>query len=854
MTERRDLVPFTGGLIPLGLDERPLLAAKQQQELLDATRLYARDHRIPLTTDTSGRVMGVLVDSLQRTIIASKHPPLTSKDRIRPLIRQGLEIREGLRSQAEESLKFTSSHQGTDQELVGPFALPSSLIQTAHMESRNFFLTPRIEATQQVVQLVSHRHPLIDKFARAAITHLPAELEGVNLEKFPDAADRVKLIRNMIASFVFRGNLSPLIPTSDLKDFVLASKDLVNPFNSEMQEALIVAIGTLNTDERPYLESLFRQTVTLFEVYQDVPDENNPRAFDNFYRQFARDLLLLHPALEEKQIVTVPTKVAPDSVHIWQEGARFGPNIIPRTEMLALAIRQAEAKGDRLNADRFQEAIKLWQWFERTKPAHEQRIRKAEDELQLRQELLRNLDDPSFPLPKEAYFAIHVDQEKARGMTRMRRKEAEGIQRTISEHEALQIRTKEYERELKERFGENWPYLVPISRDVFLQRLQDQERSLIGQLGAMITRLNKVEDLLHLDFLWNKENDLKYGFLSREQPDQWLEKELEKTQALQRSPVQFSEAETVDLLGHLFRYFQYKPKSQYLSKELQTFQKFWEDTHDKLWGNPGLQRDRDFWLSLIPQILSQRAGLLKYTQGALQRKYQIPSEVQEAREQIRKFQDPMQPLPEGAVWTNRNARDYILETNLVSVPQVEQEEVETLIKTAQETQFLLANISARRLPDSVEGKQHFVSRLEARMAQLRSEIAHKQSLVEVGIRVSGLSDLKRDLDNLARLRDCLNSPIVPLPEGEGLPIKQFVRIWRRRAELTYATYLQEETEEESLRAQQDYEGLSRSVFKRRLTGEVEVKINALKKLTDRDIEQELVERMRHLNLVFDMPP
>lgn len=839
MTERRDLVPLTGGLIPLGVDERPLLTARQQQDLLDATRKYSRDYKVPLNPDTTSRIMGVLMDSLYRATFT----PLNQKDRVRPLIKQGLEAREALRFQAEESLKLTSRYPSTDQERVGPFALPAPLVQATNLESRSFFLAPQIEATQQLVALTNQRRHLVDKFAQISLDHLPPEL-GVGLERFPEVGERVKLVRNMITSFVLRGDLSPLIPIANLKEFVQRDKELT--FSPEALEALIQATA-ISGEERPYLAALFGQVASTFGIYTSIPDERDSAALDNFYRQFAKDLLLLHPALEERQIVISPRRVEPDSLHVWQGGHRFGNYIVPNTDMLSQAIRQTQAKGDQLTTERLYEAIKAWQWLEKERPTHEQRVKRAEQDLQAKQTILFSIDDPYFPLPKEAYFAIYVDQEVARVTARVRRRDIEGIRRILSEHQDQQRRAEEYENDLNELYGENWPDFVPVPRDVFIQRLQMRENSQRAQLTSTTTQLNKIEDMLHLDYLWNKDNEGRYGFLRRDGAEDWIREQLEEIQALRQSPVDFEDNEGEKLLGHLFSYFQYKPSTIYLPKELKAHHQFWKDTFDNLRQDPKLATNKDFWLGLVPRMFSYRASVLRYAQDVLQRRKELPSEIEQTQRQLQPYKDnPKKQLPEDILWSNREARSYILETRLVNIPDVE-EDPDNLAKVAQDTRGLLTTMPRSYMPRVINRKEDFASYLDSQMTSVKAHIRRKEADNDR----KGLHNIREQVERLSRLKELLDSPLVPLPEGAGLGREVFIRVWKRRADLVYATYFEEQAEEKSISAEEEYRGIIRDVFRKRLANEVESKKKVLERLKSKNVEQEFIERMRYLNLVLE---
>ena len=129
-----------------------------------------------------------------------------------------------LRRKAENLHNLSSRSQHTYSDSVGPLALPASLIHAANTDQRVFALTADLEPVQQVVMMGEERLALVDTWAKMGLTALPETLRPVSLEQFPivpaTVSERVQIIRNMITSFIFRGSLSTLISTAELRDFV----------------------------------------------------------------------------------------------------------------------------------------------------------------------------------------------------------------------------------------------------------------------------------------------------------------------------------------------------------------------------------------------------------------------------------------------------------------------------------------------------------------------------------------------------------------------------------------------------------------------------------------------------------
>ena len=217
----------------------------------------------------------------------------------------------------------------------------------------------------------------MEKLASTALSSLPREFGEVTLDRFPEVARRSRLIRNMITSFVFRGHLSPLITSSELKSFAHAS------WETDFEQAktrLILLIGNGDSSQIKFVEDLFAQVVTSFSNIQP-PGENDPGSITRFYKRFGRDLLVLDPISEEQTIITMQERIKEGSPHLWEDGVMVGNYIVPSVDKLVQAAEQETAKDNQVQSDKLYSGVKIWQWLQDEDSRRNRRANHLEEQL-----------------------------------------------------------------------------------------------------------------------------------------------------------------------------------------------------------------------------------------------------------------------------------------------------------------------------------------------------------------------------------------------------------------------------------------------------------------------------------------
>ncbi len=846
----RSLVPFDLGGDSLEKSAHSVLNARQQKELSDIIRKYG----VSLTDrEVVRRVSGVAGDAILRALGEKGQSIITEKDRLKPLFRRGLEIREGLRRKAETYLNLSIDNQNTYSDLVGPLAIPVSLINAANTNPRVFILTADLTPLQQVVEVSTPRLSFIDPWANLGLSALPETSRKASLDKFPKIAERVKIIRNMITSFIFRGNFSPLISVTELKDFV---KKAPSFFSEEAKELLLEQMYADTPQERSYLEALYAQTREPFRLFTTVPQDDNPKGIEDFYRRYTKDLLLMHPALEEQQIITNPLSLKEGNPSLWDDPMIIGGFKLPKSDLLSQALRQAQAKHDTNTAENLKRGIDIWIWFEKAKKAHAAKTKQAEVELAERTQLLSNTLNPDFPLPKEAYFIRYTTQARAQATARWTEKESARLGEIIKD---MQIKQKEvitYEQGLNEQYGKDWPEVVKMPRGAFLERLLKEKTQVRNKNRVTNKQLSAMEELLAIDFFWGKQDRFPPGILRKNKNTarNKLTGELEATEQLLSQPDMdenlFSEDEfsAEQLRDHLTPYFR-RQRALGLPASLKPFYKFWKDIYQKavyeIVSNGMVipaQRKLDL-KKAIPEILKQRVQLLQVALQALEEKDQLLKQQKDVGIRYEEASDVKKPLPEEAGWPRNEVKSYIKEMEASKLPRLKGITLDELAKAATEMRYFIDRYATAVLPDWVMGKEALESWINSKIDNinhLRLDIKSK--------------NYQGYLNYFKRMLNYINSPLVPLPEEnstEGIDKNSFLRAWRRRVDFAYAICYKARILKKSQEASEKYDSIMKDTFQESLKRELESKEKELGKLRLRNLEEELLEKMRTHNLALE---
>lgn len=858
----QNLVPISSFLTTTDSGVQPLLSTKQEKDVIAAAKMYLRKNHIGINPDVFQKTLGVMGDAARRGLAVEGKAFFTTREKIRALITNGLEIREDLRTRAEGFLALSKSEPDIYGDLIGPLALPTTLVRAAAVEVRGFVLVAEPKATEEVVNIGDQRMGRIDHIAQIALDHLPEPFTGVTLDRFPTVVEKARLIRNMVTSFVFRGNLSPQISTQDLKDFVLQSK---SPKDMDSQTDIIAEIaGLTEQPDRAFLQALARQASQLLTVHRTLPNDDNPGSVDDFYRHFAQGLLLLHPALEEQSIVIIPKRITADVPSIWDDGVMIEGVKVPKIELLVQALRQAEAKRDQINSERLRSGITLWKWYAEALRRHNLAVQEAEDDLKERGQLFSNLDDPNFELPKEAHFVIYTEQQKAATTFRAARANAERLADILKDTTGEIDEIEQYEEYLRRQYREGLPDFVPIPVRVRDKARLQQRRESIGRRAAIQTRITLIEELLDFDLLRYRESCSAVARLRKENSKDWIEEQRERTQhfleQLETDPDRpyYNEQFLKQTQSQIRERTGRRGRQQYYPAALKDIYTFWKDLPETITRILRSKEKGEIWPNLIKQILQKRLELLDIAVVSIEAREKLMATNSETND-AEKPGDDNTLVYEDEYWTREDALKYMQKIRILRIPEgvkLDKDQI-TAIRS-----FVLS-LPLTALPKNIIGRNTLITWVLGRISVAKEQVSIAAEEVEMlrQLRSPDREELARAnkrrknsekrADTYEQLLIFMKHDLFPLPEGAGLSREDFLDAWKKRMNFAYAICYHEDVAKESQVVQLVYEQVMRKNFKLRLFRELESKRKGLDKLKTRNVGKEFVESLRQQNLVVE---
>lgn len=309
----------------LAIPERPQhggfeFSVSQQKAINSLAISYLKNNNIDFNKDTLKAAFGVLgVDSLARGLAALGRNTLKPTESVRPLIRRGLEERDKIQEVATKVYQESKSElMMTESFYVGPLALPKGVFLRPERELQRFAITPDVSNSEKIAYLYQSRREMLPKIAEIAISTLPKEeYPQASIDNFPKMQEQAKIVRNMIASIIFRGNPSPVISIERLQQFS-SREDMKSVFPEEppleLSKAIAESLNLPQEEIADYIRGLYTQVKEAFVTYAEtghphMGHEEEEAKRDQLFRGFKNTLLLLHPALEEQPLITNPTKV-----------------------------------------------------------------------------------------------------------------------------------------------------------------------------------------------------------------------------------------------------------------------------------------------------------------------------------------------------------------------------------------------------------------------------------------------------------------------------------------------------------------------------------------------------------------
>ncbi len=410
------------GLVPVTEQHIPLfdLTPKHHQALEQATVSYMQRSKIPF--DAVGLALGkeIVADALHKGMVADGITGIEAKTSLQALIKTGMEQRTQVVQGATRIFReYQNEVQSGSDRFIGPYALSARHLSRVGREVARP-ATSKLDEAAKLNEIESKRRELLPNMAGAIISGLPRDqFPDVSIDIFPDASSQAKLVRNSIVSVWFRGNPLPLLQVADLQQF---TDRITETFDPRVLAPLVEYIAEASGDDpyaiADYLRDMGMQVGDLFQRAKDrfkaneISGEDDPHSRDYIYNFFGRKLLLLHPALEEQELMVDKERRSESEYSLWGEkwsvvmdGVR-----VPNEEVLERAKRIAIAKGR--NGTRFNEGIREWVRMKTAEEANEKRQKTLSKMLQEAVEAVGTADTDSLPA-SEFDLALDVNVAKA---------------------------------------------------------------------------------------------------------------------------------------------------------------------------------------------------------------------------------------------------------------------------------------------------------------------------------------------------------------------------------------------------------------------------------------------------------
>jgi|GEM_PF-7089801 len=854
------------GVVPVTTIENPLLSDKQKELLGSVTRMYLKDHKLVITKPVFVAATQVLEDAIYRGLTEQGRILYGEKENLRPLIKEGLAVRDGIKTQSAAVIDYSEYNHTTSEQYVGPYALPVLTVTKAKRELATFPLSPSLSESEKAIKIAQERDPLINKFAGIALAHLPEQLQGVFLEQFPDISERAKLARNMITSFAFRHELSPLIPTDDLKMFQHMEQVAENSyFSPEMTQALIQELS-LSEKEQEFLKALIEQAASGFRIAPEV-DENTPSAIDRFYNVFSNNLLILHPVLEEGAIRTRVDKIQESDQHLWEDGIRFDNFLVPTPEMLAKAARQATIKHDEKEIDRMKLGIHYWNDYERELQWKENRTRTLEQSVQATESVLARVFDPEFTIPESVQKAGTDVERRVNVRLRASKREAATIDRIMTDYVANQRELKTYEEWSKSHDEEAQ---FPVTRGRYIQRLHHEASTMEGRGISLNRQIAFVEDVVMTHYQPdNTQEKDQYIFFRAEKSKKAVANELQQVekqlQKYEEDPEKYIEAHNgVDtLFDELDRFLENShnaivTESRLLSTvRFSTSLKSLRSRSSKIISPRTKQR---FVRETIPLFLQRKIHFLK--QGlSLKETLETTKRNQRAALQLVKeyTSNPDKPVPSTETWGRNEIDLYIRGLQASQLPTSTDTPLFALKQYAKLLRQQLRAGSLDIIPMNVSSIREYIENLDKIIATAQVEITERQERMKTSKKNDEddkyIARRQRKIKHIQDSQENLfNNPLFPYPEYEYLPRNEFVRAWINRADAAYAFTNLHDVTENATNAEKTRDTLNREKYDRMLRKEIKQYKGKLEAVRNVDAGQNLVKAMRTIGLAMPISP
>lgn len=864
-------------LVPISLQESKL-SPKQQEEIFKAAKKYLIEQRIPLEDlKILGSAILVVSDALKRGMLAQEILIPGPKERLSPYIKDGLTRRDEL---IEEAKKYCSVVRGTSPfhtEYSGALAISQSLFISCNHDLQNTKLLTQLENIESFTLLTQSREKAVEQLANTALSNLPEPLSKVNIEQFPSINERAKITRNMISSYIFRGTLSPVITIDELKRMAFAGSISTDLFNTQKFDDLV---KTLNLDGEVLdtAKAFFHQTKEVFSKIPPIPLDSQDREADFFYTYFSRDLLLLHPALEEERIITDPLKITSGIPSIWDRGFRIDNLLIPQPEMLIRTIRQTRARGFEWEAIKLQKALTAWRWSERAEPELEDKIAKAEQKLSLLKGMLQSALNGD-ELPQKAFFIIYKDQEIAKAKTERQEKITQGVHKIIEDNIKRREAAKQYQSRLIEKYGETLPRLVEAPVLVDIREKEDQIKLNQYRIGQLKTNLKLYDKMLSLDYFWGKNySDQTLSLTipgSSEIIGQAIKGNNQLLEQLQTGVVnieQLYDQQVVNLFKRYKTWLKLDSKNMFrLPFELSKWLEKWREIEAE-----EMLSDKEIKQEMLISLTQIRSRVLNRAFKHSKEYDQLSDLSSSLRRDIVLLQNQNPAtLSDTRRWDRQQAAEFIQQIeasvpNITGLDQGEIKKISSRVKTLLRFRYpmfgsqsllpsecldtagtrLFINIKLNTTAIRLNQLETSISEIEDRFKDPMSPALKKLYSIEYNELMVEQSNLSKSYNWALQLFEILDSPLFSLELCQGLPMNAALDALSERATVANALCEIDESEQLSQEIREYYLSTVRDIFTQTLRQKIEGQEEHIQMLKSTGLKGQLAAKIDLMGLAI----
>lgn len=832
----------------------PPFSPKRQVELIQIARMYLRERDIPISQNSLKSAMGVLGDAFLRQrkiqpadIYSGKHP-------IRPLIKEGVGLREEFKQRAVTLLRITQQNPTNCKDPQGPFAIPGDVIKKAEGEASRFDLTGNLGGLEELVKVSEQRMVLTRGLAAKVLSSLPVELSAASVDSFPNPSDQAKIIRNSIVKFIFAHNLSPLFNIDQLKLYSSIAKTQPIIFEEHIKSSLARNMNVTEQSELSYLYDLFEQVKTSFfrQPEMTYPDKISESEF--FHSYYAHDLLLLHPVLEQQKIVTHPAEIIEGNPHVWEGGVIIGDVIIPSPEMLLSAFRQERvilSEQRRVSVDeeghffrqdnslrRLSAGVSCWRWLALEEKQDQLRIRDLERKIGVVEDECTKISSLEIPLPDAAYRLHAVITSDVHMKLSGENIHAANITKRILRIASLIEQGRTYHDWLLESYPGGLPKQVPMPAEAYFGK----QRSTTLSLSYLERRLVGIGSLMEMEILTGlPKQEWSYDFISELGPD-LVDNEIRRLNNLDSSLL--SSFNFLSAYQRIDENLEVLTKTRWM-QELDGYKTYLIDLYSRLGLIVGSEKVEGganrFKQSLIHEAIARRKNILRKARKDILKRGAALGTKSELDKSI----------PQGIVWrdqkwSSEEAIDYIRELQASDIGLMDSEEILELMLKDRADFWNWHQFPRRLLPPTIPKYDTLLMDVTENLERARLDRGYTSAWAE--------SEHNEEKKRFETLRKGLEEYCPPLPIGEGLRAEAFMHAWNRRLQTVWGIEDFAEIDQSTKILIEQHEVIARNAYRNVLENRIRFLSYAVEKVKSRDLNSELVEKMRSLDLVLETIP